>query len=96
MLGELDLLDEFNKPFHGESRLGQLDVPQFLALLLDWQLTGNFKVIDKVQSDVDRLDEDLLEHSPTRTSCYAVFSGCGGRFVSGGTRSAPIAGCWAC
>lgn len=62
--GELDLVDGFNKPFHGETRLGDLDGPTFLSLVLDWQLSGYFETIEGLQSDIDRLDEDLLTKSP--------------------------------
>jgi magnesium transporter len=61
---ELDLVDEFNKPFNGETLLGDLDGPTFLSLILDWQLSVYFKIIEGLQSDIDRLDEDLLTKSP--------------------------------
>jgi Mg2+ and Co2+ transporter CorA len=62
--GELDLVDEFNKPFHGETLLGELDGPAFLSMVLDWQLGGYFSVIEALQTDIDHLDEELLQHSP--------------------------------
>ena len=63
-VGELDLVDEFNKPLHGETRLGALDGPGFLAMMLDWQLNGYFQAVEDVQTDIDHLDERLLQHSP--------------------------------
>ncbi|HEU5112927.1 MAG TPA: CorA family divalent cation transporter [Acidimicrobiia bacterium] len=66
--GELDLVDEFNKPFHGETRLGDLDGPAFLSLVLDWQVSGYFKIIEGLQGDIDHLDEDLLSKSPEEGS----------------------------
>jgi magnesium/cobalt transport protein CorA len=66
--GELDLVDEFNKPFHGETRLGDLDGPAFLSLVLDWQLSGYFEIIEGLQGDIDHLDEDLLSKSPDEES----------------------------
>jgi Mg2+ and Co2+ transporter CorA len=62
--GELDLVDEFNKPLVGETRLGVLDGPKFLSLVLDWQISGYFKVIEELQEDIDILDEKLLQESP--------------------------------
>ncbi|MGH8870780.1 MAG: CorA family divalent cation transporter [Acidimicrobiia bacterium] len=62
--GTLDLVDEFNKPFNGETRLGELDGPAFLSVVLDWQVSGYFKVIEKLQSDIDHLDEELLQQFP--------------------------------
>jgi magnesium transporter len=62
--GELDLVDEFNKPFHGETRLGDLNGPSFLSLVLDWQISGYFGVIESLQTEIDELDEELLTKSP--------------------------------
>jgi magnesium/cobalt transport protein CorA len=62
--GELDLVDDFNKPFHGETELGGLSGPDFLSLVLDWQISGYFRVIEELQSDIDELDEELLTASP--------------------------------
>ena len=62
--GELDLVDEFDKPFHGDTRLGDLTGPSFLSLVLDWQISGYFGVIERLQAEIDRLDEELLTQSP--------------------------------
>ena len=62
--GGLDLVDQFNKPFNGETRFGELNGPAFLALVLNWQLSGYFKVIEELQSDIDELDEELLADFP--------------------------------
>ena len=61
---KLDLIDEFNKPFHGDTQIGELDGPVFVSMLLDWQLAGFFRAIEDVQDEVDRLDEDLLGLPP--------------------------------
>lgn len=66
--GELDLVDEFNKPFHGETRFGDLDGPAFLSLVLDWQISGYFGIIEGLQGDIDHLDEDLLTRSPDEST----------------------------
>jgi len=62
--GNLDLVDQFNEPFHGETRIGELDGPSFLSMVLDWQISGYFDVIEDIQSDIDRLDEELLRRFP--------------------------------
>jgi len=64
--GELDLVDEFNKPLHGETRLGDLNGPAFLSLVLDWQISGYFGVIERLQTEIDELDEELLTRSPDK------------------------------
>lgn len=62
--GELDLVDKFNKPFHGETLLGELSGPAFLSLVLDWQISGYMGVIDELQGEIDQLDEKLLTTPP--------------------------------
>ena len=58
--GPLDLVDSFNKPLNGSSRLGELDSQAFLSMVLDWQITGYLKVIEELQADIDRIDEEIL------------------------------------
>jgi Mg2+ and Co2+ transporter CorA len=61
--GALDLADRFNEPLIGETRLGELDGPRFLAVVLNWLLNGYFLAIEAQQLASDRLDEDLLSRS---------------------------------
>ena len=61
--GALDLADRFNEPLVGETRLGELDGPRFLAMVLNWLLNGYFLAIEAQQLASDRLDEDLLGRS---------------------------------
>jgi magnesium/cobalt transport protein CorA len=61
---ELNLVDEFNKPFHGDTQLGDLNGPAFLSLVLDWQISSYFRVIEELQCDIDELDGKLLTTSP--------------------------------
>jgi magnesium transporter len=61
--GALDLADRFNEPLVGETRLGELDGPRFLAMVLNWLLNGYFLAIEGQQLASDRLDEDLLGRS---------------------------------
>jgi len=61
--GELDLVDQFNKPFHGDTRLGDLNGPAFLSVVLDWQISGYFGVIESLLTEIDHLDEELLTAS---------------------------------
>ncbi|MGH8926888.1 MAG: CorA family divalent cation transporter [Acidimicrobiia bacterium] len=62
--GDLDLVDRFNEPFHGETDLGKLDGPSFLSMVLDWLLNGYFAAIEALQEEIDHLDEELLQRSP--------------------------------
>jgi magnesium transporter len=58
--GSIDLLGEFNRPIRGETEIGQLDGPVFLATLLDWAMTGYYRVLEMLEDAVDDLDETLL------------------------------------
>jgi Mg2+ and Co2+ transporter CorA len=62
--GELDLIDEFNKPFHGQTHLGNLDGPRFVSVVVDWQLSGYFEAIEGLRDDIDVLDGALLDRQP--------------------------------
>jgi magnesium transporter len=57
---EFDLVKSFNEPLKGETALGELDGPRFLATLLNWLLNGYFHVVDELEEHVDELDEKLL------------------------------------
>jgi magnesium transporter len=56
----LDLVGEFNRPLKGETEIGELDGPVFLAAFLDWALNGYFRVLEGLEDHVDELDEKLL------------------------------------
>ena len=62
--GELDLFEEFNDAITNESQLGGLDAPGFLSVVLDWHLTGYFKVVEQLQTEIDSVDEELLNPAP--------------------------------
>ena len=68
--GELDLVNEFNKPFHGETRLGDLDGPRFLSVVLDWQVSGYFRVIEELQTEIDELDTKVLADRPDERDLF--------------------------
>ena len=61
---ELNLVDDFNKPFIGETRLGELNGPAFLALVLDWQISSYIRVVEDLHGEIDQLDGELLTVSP--------------------------------
>lgn len=56
----IDFLDSFDDRIKGDSPLGQLDSPSFFAALLDWHITTYFRVVEKLASAVDKLDERAL------------------------------------
>jgi magnesium transporter len=64
--GTFDLLGSFNRPIRGETEIGHLDGPVFLATLLDWALTGYYRVLELLEGRVDDLDEKLLTQDMDR------------------------------
>jgi Mg2+ and Co2+ transporter CorA len=62
---DLEVVEKFNEPLVGETRIGDLDGPKFLSLVLDWQLTGYLKAVTSLHDRIDELDEKLLQISPS-------------------------------
>jgi Mg2+ and Co2+ transporter CorA len=62
--GDLKLAERFNQALIGETRIGELDGPKFLSLILDWQLTSYFTAVSSLHDRIDELDERLLQVSP--------------------------------
>lgn len=58
--GPVEFLKSFDRRVKGDSQLGQLDAPSFLAALLDWHVTHYFRVIEGIGAEIDRLDELAL------------------------------------
>ena len=58
--GELDLLDRFMEPLEGETDLGALAAPRFLALLLDAVLDRYYAWIEDLEQRIDRFDERAI------------------------------------
>jgi Mg2+ and Co2+ transporter CorA len=56
----VDFLTSFDDRIKGDSELGQLDAPAFLAALLDWHVTSYFRIIESLERHVDRLDANAL------------------------------------
>ncbi|HLV81472.1 MAG TPA: magnesium transporter CorA family protein [Chthonomonadaceae bacterium] len=53
-------LKSFDRRVKGDSQLGQLGAPSFLAALLDWHVTSYFRVVEALEAKIDRLDELAL------------------------------------
>ena len=58
--GELDLLDRFMEPLEGETDLGGLAAPRFLALVLDAVLDRYYEWIEDLERRIDRFDERVI------------------------------------
>ena len=56
----LPFLERFAAQLRGDTDLGRLDSPAFLAALLDWHVTSYFAVLDDLEAAVEDLDEAAL------------------------------------
>ena len=57
----IDFLKSFDRQTKGDTQLGHLDASAFLMALLDWHITSFFRIIERLDLEVDRLDELALE-----------------------------------
>ena len=57
---DIALLKSFATRIRDDSDLGHLDSPELFASLLDWHLTDYFRVVDRLEMEVDRMDEQAL------------------------------------
>jgi len=58
--GEIEFLDAFYEHVHSDSPLGELDAPNFLASLLEWELNEFFLAMEREQRATDRIEERIL------------------------------------
>ena len=63
---EIDSLKEFRGHVRGDTQIGRLTSATFLVALLDWHVTSYFRVLDDLEAEVERLDEEGLEQRPER------------------------------
>jgi magnesium transporter len=56
----LAFLDRFQDHLRGDTAIGLIDGPAFVALLLDWLLTGYFRAVETLEQEADRLDHRAL------------------------------------
>lgn len=58
--GDVAYLKEFVKCEEGEMRIGELDAESFVATMLDLHIASYFRVLEKVEKEVDRTDNEIL------------------------------------
>lgn len=63
---EVTYLREFRERDKGDSQLGELSSEAFVAALLDWHLATYFRVLENLETQVDRLDEEVLGRDASR------------------------------
>jgi len=62
----VSFLDSFDQRVKGDSDLGELDAPAFLAGLLDWHVTSYFRLLEELELEVDRIDAHALRPRHSR------------------------------
>ena len=58
--GDVNYLQEFAKREKGERHIGDLDAEGFVATMLDLHIVSYFNVLEKVEREVDEMDENIL------------------------------------
>ncbi len=62
----VEFLDSFDRRIKGDSDLGRLDASAFLAALLDWHITSFFRIIERLEAQIDVLDARALRPQHSR------------------------------
>lgn len=57
----VDFIRSIRKREHGETRLGLLTAPSFVASLLDWHLGTYFAAVSDFEAAVERLEQSILD-----------------------------------
>jgi Mg2+ and Co2+ transporter CorA len=65
---EIEFLDAFYEHVRSDSSLGELDAPNFLASLLEWELNEFFLAMEREQRATDSIEEHILGDELARQS----------------------------
>jgi len=57
---EIGVLEDFRERAEGESEIGVLDAPSFLAKLLDWVVTSYLRAFDEIEAGLEEFDVRVL------------------------------------
>jgi magnesium transporter len=63
----IEFLEDFRNQLKGDTELGKLTAESLVATLLEWHITSYFRVLEKLEVEVDQLDEKILSSSPERS-----------------------------
>jgi magnesium transporter len=61
---EVETIEEFRKHATGAGELGSLDAPAFVAMLLEWVVTGYVRAFEQIEADLEELDADAMARPP--------------------------------
>ncbi|MDQ3713908.1 MAG: magnesium transporter CorA family protein [Acidobacteriota bacterium] len=59
--GDVKYLQDFVKREKGQRHIGELDSESFVATMLDLHIVSYFRILEKIERDVDVMDEKILE-----------------------------------
>ena len=62
--GDVGSLEAFADHLRGDSTLGRLDAPSFLAQILEWVMTAYFEHLDELQETIDDVEVSILRERP--------------------------------
>jgi len=57
---ELAVIEDFRARTEGEGKIGILDAPSFLAVLLEWVVTSYLRAFDKIEVELEEFDVRVL------------------------------------
>ncbi|MGC4045066.1 MAG: CorA family divalent cation transporter [Armatimonas sp.] len=60
----IEVLDNLNHQIRNDTQLGRLSGAGFLAAMLDWHLTSFFRSIERLDAEVDVLDDQAIAPDP--------------------------------
>ncbi len=58
--GDVQYLQDFTKLNKGETHIGELDAESFVATMLDLHIVSYFNVLERIEKQVDKMDEEIL------------------------------------
>ncbi len=58
--GDVKYLQEFTDCDESESHIGELDAESFVAIMLDLHIVSYFRILEKLEKEVDKMDEKIL------------------------------------
>jgi magnesium transporter len=64
---EIEFLEDFRSQVEGDTELGKLTAESLVATLLEWHIGSYFRALEKLEDEIDQLDEEILSSSPERS-----------------------------
>jgi magnesium transporter len=61
---DVETIDEFREHATGGGQIGALDAPTFVAMLLEWVVTGYVRAFEQVEAELEELDAHAMAQPP--------------------------------